>query len=289
MVRRSAVMVLLFQGKQGELRVVLTKRSRSLKHFSGHISLPGGKAEGGLESEFQCARRETEEEVGIERNNNILDEQHGCRIQELKVFPTYLARTLLGVAPCVGYLHWDKNVDPDTQTLGNLGLNPGESSSVFSVPLRDFLQPRPGDSEMIECLKQSHIKTKWGGVPWNLRSFIFPQHSVNEAHWLSCVDDLSGSEDETHDDHEFDVRTRNCWGLTANILHDVAQVVYDAKQAAVIGEEDLIYSLIEHGQMKKKERSPFETKMAANKHGCSFKEAVGDEDFAKLKTIYRQS
>ncbi|QPG74351.1 hypothetical protein FOA43_001678 [Brettanomyces nanus] len=291
--RRSAVLVLLFLGKQGELRVILTKRSRRLRHFSGHISFPGGKVDNGLESEFQCARRETEEEIGICRHNDNLMQRFGCEIKHLKVLPSYMARTLLAVAPCVGFLNWEgSKVDElEEQTLGSLGLNPGESASVFSVPLRDFLQPRPRRVELLECLKQSYIKTKWGGIPWSLRQFIFPTQNENEVKWLADVEDLSSSsddehQDETHADQEFDIRTRNCWGLTANILHDVAEIVYNRNYGRVVGQEDLIWSLLEHGQMKMKDRSTFEKKLINNVTGCSFRECVGDTDFNKLKRMY---
>ncbi|VEU22982.1 DEKNAAC104086 [Brettanomyces naardenensis] len=292
MARRSAVLVLLFQGRHGELRVVLTKRSRKLRHFSGHISFPGGKVDNGLESEFMCARRETEEEIGISRDNNYLWEQFGCEVKQLKVFPSYLARTMLSVAPCVGFLNWEgsKMDQLEEQNLDSLILNPGESASVFSVPLRDFLQPRPRRVELRECLKQSYIKTKWAGIPWSLRQFVFPCHSENEVKWLADVEDLSSaseaSEDETHEDQEFDIRTRNCWGLTANILHDIAEVIYNNSSDKVMGQEDLIWSMLQHGQMQKKERSSFEKKLINNVKGCSFEECVGEEDFKRLKKMY---
>ena len=285
--RRSAVMVLLFLGREGELRVILTKRSRKLKSFSGHVSLPGGKAENGLESEFQCARREMDEEIGLSRHNNILKREFGFVLDELKTMPAYLARTFLAVAPCVGYVNWCENVQQTERRISNLVLNPGESASVFSVPLRDFLQPRTENVQMRECLKQSHIRTKWAGLPWNLRSFIFPVFNENETDWLQEVEDLSSaSEDETHEDQELDLRTRNCWGLTANILHDVAEVIYHGKES-VVGEEDLIWSLHNHGQIHTKERTDFEKRLINNTKGSMFSEVIPQEEFGHLKQIYK--
>ncbi|GME85088.1 unnamed protein product [Ambrosiozyma monospora] len=214
LLRRSSVLVLLFVGREGELRVVLTKRSRQLKNFSGHISLPGGKVDYGLETEIECARREAEEEIGLSRDNSILKKEFGFEVQHLKTMPSYLARTFLSVAPCVGFVNWneEKLKHQEDQHIGHLMLNPGESSSIFSVPLRDFLQPRPKKLELRECLKQSYIRTHWGGIPWNLRSFVFPVYNEHEAKWLQEVDDLSSAsenEDETPEDFEFAVRTRN--------------------------------------------------------------------------------
>lgn len=288
--RRSAVMVLLFLGNEGELRVILTKRSRKLKNFSGHISLPGGKSENGLESEFQCARRETEEEIGISRHNNILKNNFGFTLDELKTLPSYLARTFLAVAPCVGYINWCEDVKTTERRISNLVLNPGESASIFSVPLRDFLQPiSTENSDLRECLKQSHIKTKWAGFPWDLRSFIFPLYNKNEIDWLEEVEDLSSpSEDETHEDQELDVRTRNCWGLTANILHDVAEIVYNGTHSNdVIGEEDLIWSLHNHGQVHTRQRTEFEKRLINNTKGSLFTEVIPKEEFDNLKKLYK--
>ncbi|KAG7821878.1 hypothetical protein KL909_001078 [Ogataea angusta] len=290
-VRRSSVLVLLFLGRQGELRVILTKRSHKLRNFSGHISLPGGKVDYPLESEFQCSRREAEEEIGIHRDNRFLKEKFGYEVEELKVMPTYLARTLLGVSPCVAFINWSESKlgSIEDQHIGNIMLNPGESSSIFSVPLKDFLQPKPRRYELKECLKQSYIKTKWAGIPWNLRSFIFPIHNDNEVRWLEEIQDLSSeSEDETQEDHEFGVRTRNCWGLTANILHDLAEIVYTGEKYYdnVLGEEDLIWALIQNGQMQTKQRSEFEKKLINNTKGCSFKECMSSEEFINLKNLY---
>lgn len=288
--RRSAVMVLLFLGDKGELRVILTKRSRQLKNFSGHVSLPGGKADNGLESEYHCARRETEEEIGISRHNKYLKENFGFVLDELKTLPAYLARTFLAVAPCVGYINWCEDVKETERRISNLVLNPGESSSIFSVPLRDFLQPRPENIELKECLKQSHIKTKWAGIPWNLRSFIFPIFNENEVDWLNEIDDLSSPsehEDETHEDQELDVRTRNCWGLTANILHDIAEIIYHGKTTPIAGEEDLIWSLYKHGQIQTKERTEFEKKIINNIKGSSFGEVIPDDEIQYLKKLYK--
>lgn len=281
-------MVLLFLGKCGELRVILTKRSNKLKNFSGHISLPGGKADTGLEDEWTVARRECEEEIGISRDNNTLL-QSGFEIQHINQLPTYLSRTFLGVRPCVGFINWssDKLTDKEQQKISQILLNPGESSSIFSVPLKDFLQPKPKRHNLQECLKQSYIKTRWGGIPWNLRSFVFPMDNEREVSWLDEVQDLSSEEDETEQDMEFGIKTRNVWGLTANILHDLAEITYNGESETVKGEEDLIRSLsTSGGQMKSKERSEYESIMIRNVKGHGFKDVLPEAEFEELQRVY---
>lgn len=42
---RAAVLILLYADRFGDLRVVITMRAASLRNFSGHAALPGGKAD----------------------------------------------------------------------------------------------------------------------------------------------------------------------------------------------------------------------------------------------------
>ena len=62
--RDSAVLVALFD-VDGEARVVLTRRARSLRDHAGEVALPGGRVEEG-ESLVAAARREAAEEVGLD-------------------------------------------------------------------------------------------------------------------------------------------------------------------------------------------------------------------------------
>ncbi|CAG9938259.1 unnamed protein product [Clonostachys rosea f. rosea IK726] len=43
--KRAAVLILLYADRWGDLRVVITMRAASLRSFSGHAALPGGKAD----------------------------------------------------------------------------------------------------------------------------------------------------------------------------------------------------------------------------------------------------
>src|SRR5688572_7928689 len=43
--KRAAVLVLLYADRWGDLRVVNTMRAATLRSFSGHAALPGGKAD----------------------------------------------------------------------------------------------------------------------------------------------------------------------------------------------------------------------------------------------------
>lgn len=321
--RRSAVLVLLFMGKYGELRVILTKRSRNLRNFSGHISFPGGKADNGLESEWETARRESFEEIGLPLNNEQLGLM-GLQIEKLATLPCFLARTLLAVRPCVGILKSSDLSDgsSDYNILNKalkLALNPGESSSVFSVPLREFfdqrkarkiansdeLQPKPK-----ELVDKKTISTNWAGIKWQYRSFLFP--ATNEQHevdWLNEIDDLSSDDGESFSindkqsslnqareeavkqPEQTSVPVRNVWGLTANILHELALITYEGSlywnDKAAIGEEELLYSLsVKGGQLQSGKRSDFEVKIINGDKKTSFGDTLPVEEFDRLTKIY---
>lgn len=335
--RRSAVFILLFMGNLGELRVILTKRSSKLRNFPGHVALPGGKADDGLELEWEVSRREMHEEIGLSSNNEEL-KKLGISIEHLTMLPSYLSRTFSCVKPCVGIMH-SLNDENDIATKLNIVLNPGESSSIFSCPLKDFLYPAV-DLHALEALERVSYRVKWGGIPWNLRSYTFLQNNPNEAEWLKDIKDLLASEEESELDlklgHELDSKDKqmvtppnatprrsqsparrkknlsawgrlgsrvdddtnekiyDVWGLTANILHDLAELVYIGKGNSSehhIGEEEMIYSLYEYGnQMKNKERSPEEVKLIHATHDdnqIGFNDLLPENEFNRLVNIYK--
>ena len=62
--RESAVLVLLYD-RDGAPHLVLTKRTDTLEHHPGQVSLPGGRLDGSDEDLATTALRETHEELGI--------------------------------------------------------------------------------------------------------------------------------------------------------------------------------------------------------------------------------
>ncbi len=64
----SAVMV-LFYPKDGEYCILLNKRSEQVEHHKGEISFPGGARDPEDRDSLETALRETEEEMGIKRDD----------------------------------------------------------------------------------------------------------------------------------------------------------------------------------------------------------------------------
>jgi 8-oxo-dGTP pyrophosphatase MutT (NUDIX family) len=62
--RNSAVLVAAFE-EDGEARVVLTRRSDTLRRHRGEVALPGGRLDEG-ETPLEAAPREADEEVGLD-------------------------------------------------------------------------------------------------------------------------------------------------------------------------------------------------------------------------------
>ncbi|CAG61650.1 uncharacterized protein GVI51_K10637 [Nakaseomyces glabratus] len=290
--RRSAVLVLLFIGNQGELRVLLTKRSRSLRSFSGHVSFPGGKADDAKETPEQVARRETCEEIGLPQDAAQLKRDYGMEIENLLTeMPCYISRTLLSVKPVVCLLKNTHKSDLDILEASKFAakLNPGETSSLFSVPLRDLAPRHLRRGMATEYVDHREESLEWGGLPWLVDHFYYPVENPQEAPWLTDVQDLSSEENEVEvlrDASSHRVQCRDLWGLTAKIISDLAAIATglittDTSRQATVGHEDLIYGLYTNGQMQP-ERSQWESDMIRAKRDTNYTDVIPEAYMSDL-------
>ncbi|KAG5023422.1 hypothetical protein JHK85_019764 [Glycine max] len=124
--KKAAVLICLFEGDDGDLRVILTKRSSKLSTHSGEVALPGGKAKEGDKDDGDTAKREAKEEIGLDPElvNVVTYLNHSC----LRSLNWHLLR----VVPVIGILHDKKAFKPV--------LNPAEVEAVFDAPLEMFLK-----------------------------------------------------------------------------------------------------------------------------------------------------
>ena len=114
----ASVLVALFD-EGGEARVVLTRRSRTLRAHRGEVALPGGRREA-AESPWETALREAREEVG-------LDPSAVRPLGWLAPLSTPVAPR--AIVPVVGAL----------ATRPSLEAQPDEVERVFTVALCDLL------------------------------------------------------------------------------------------------------------------------------------------------------
>lgn len=115
----SGVLIPLFPDKNEQLNVILTLRTKSIRH-AGQISFPGGRREDNDESLRQTALRETKEEIGVDESLITLAGH---------ISPLYLYRTDNQITPFVGFL----------QARPELTPNPVEVEEIITIPIPDLL------------------------------------------------------------------------------------------------------------------------------------------------------
>ncbi|MGV0950592.1 MAG: CoA pyrophosphatase [Azonexus sp.] len=101
--------------------VLLTQRTAHLRDHAGQISFPGGRVEAEDQSPVHTALRETEEEIGLSRE----------QVEILGYLPEYRTGTGFRVTPVVAL------VTPPFELV----LDPFEVAEAFEVPLSFLLDP----------------------------------------------------------------------------------------------------------------------------------------------------
>jgi 8-oxo-dGTP pyrophosphatase MutT (NUDIX family) len=214
--KKAAVLICLFEGDDGDLRVILTKRSSTLSTHSGEVSLPGGKAEEHDKDDGITATREAEEEIGLDPS----------LVDVVAFLEPFLSQHLLRVIPVVGIL-WDRKAFNPTP-------NPAEVEAVLDAPFEMFLKV-----PLVSFLQGRFIVTV----------FIYSETSLVEIYLTQDENRRSEEFDwmgEKHLVHFFDYKTGDSdyviWGLTARILIRAATVVYQRPPAFIEQKPNLKYS-----------------------------------------------
>ncbi len=124
--------VLMAITNQADPEILLTKRAEGLSSHGGDVAFPGGKKDPEDADLLSTALRETEEEVGLERE----------RITVLGPLNQLISRNKVRVSPWVGVMEPQQVYQP----------NPHEVESIFHVPVSFFLDTPPAVVRRIELL-----------------------------------------------------------------------------------------------------------------------------------------
>ena len=267
--RRAAVLILLFADPRGDLRVVLTLRASTLKSYPGQAAFPGGKADTLAETAVQTARREAREEIGLPSDDGQL--QPPFRIEHLCELPTNLARTELGVRPCVALLHAG---DEDESGRGRASssrtveesliprLDAKEVAAVFSAPFHNFL--RVGD-EMSTAEERASVQsaggkwyegmwTEWYESRFRMHNFYVPiaGHAVTKAKEKGRGQRVA-AEHLDKAERAGELSRYRVFGMTARIMVDAARIAYgeepEFEHTMNAGDEELIVRLQKTGRL----------------------------------------
>ncbi|KIJ11989.1 hypothetical protein PAXINDRAFT_118517 [Paxillus involutus ATCC 200175] len=190
----ASVLVLLYENA-GELRVLLTTRSKLLRAHPGQTALPGGKVDESDESLVHTAFREAHEEVGLPLNSPY--------IHTLGTLQPFLSQSQLLVTPVIVFL-------TNLAVLDTLKPCVGEVDHIFNHPLEAVLDPPLSGKEPL--------------VPRGSEDWPYAEEFHNVTDQIVKVDE---TETVLYRHH----RLRSCAspvkGLTADILICVAGVAYE--------------------------------------------------------------
>ncbi|RDB20080.1 Nudix hydrolase 15, mitochondrial [Hypsizygus marmoreus] len=160
--RSAAVLVALFVGRMGDLYVLLSRRSSTLRTYAGDTSLPGGKVDPEDLTIEDTARREAFEEIGLPHDRR--------KVPLLCILEPFVAGNAIIVTPVV-VLILDNTLRPI--------LNDAEVASLFSHPLASFLTttpPFPAEPESLEVPYYSYhdwASSGPNGTQWTTRGHRF--------------------------------------------------------------------------------------------------------------------
>ncbi|MEM1378335.1 MAG: CoA pyrophosphatase [Pseudomonadota bacterium] len=119
--KKDAAVLIGVQERGGEPHVLLTQRTAALRTHSGQIAFPGGRIDPEDASPEDAARRECEEETGIDRES----------VSVIGRLPTYYSGSGFRIVPVLATVPKEVRLVP----------NPDEVDEIFFVPLAFLADP----------------------------------------------------------------------------------------------------------------------------------------------------
>jgi 8-oxo-dGTP pyrophosphatase MutT (NUDIX family) len=145
---KKAAVLMLFYLKNGELHVLLTKRTEDVEHHKGQISFPGGSQDDVDRDLVVTALRESEEEIGLPRKD----------VSILGLFDEYETPSGFSITPVVASI----------AALPPLTPHAVEVAAILEVPLSLFVDER---NERVEQRAPF-------GVPLDVYFYRFGEHEI---------------------------------------------------------------------------------------------------------------
>ncbi len=156
----ASVLILLFP-KNNQWHFFLTKRTNTVNHHKGQISLPGGVVETG-ESLEGAALRETHEEIGVDKKNIHL-------IGSLSSF--YIPVSGFEMFPFIGWV----KTEPETS------IHDKEVDRIFSSSIQEFMLDKTQKTKK-DTLKGFPVNIPYfdmsGETVWGATSMILAEFKL---------------------------------------------------------------------------------------------------------------
>ena len=179
--KRASVLIPLLES-EGEIFLMLTRRSNKMRSHPGQVSFPGGKQDSCDEESMHTALRETYEEIGLPRE----------KVDVVGMLDQILSLHYYLVTPYIGLIPSDFVPLP----------NADEIESVFKVPLAFFMKSENHWSEEKKILSFPvlvHHFEYQGYDIWGLTAKLifrllevglgyvpdFPVHHPNSSTWMA--------------------------------------------------------------------------------------------------------
>ena len=187
--KRASVLIPLLES-EGEIFLMLTRRSSKMRTHPGQVSFPGGKEDSCDEGSMHTALRETYEEIGLPRE----------KVDVVGMLDQILSLHYYLVTPYVGIIPSDFVPLPNTD----------EIESVFKVPLAFFMKSENHWSEEKKILSFPvlvHHFEYQGYDIWGLTAKLifrllevglgyvpdFPVHHPDSPTWMSRTLEYRGN------------------------------------------------------------------------------------------------
>ena len=145
---KPAAVLVPVVGREREPTILLTKRSDDLNHHAGQVSFPGGRHEESDLNMIDTALRETEEEIGWDRD----------AVEVIGELPTYETRTGFSVKPIVGLIKPPIEINIDSK----------EVADVFEIPI----------SFVLDRKNHERHSREWQNTMRNFYGFPHPKYYI---------------------------------------------------------------------------------------------------------------